>query len=65
MMVLPEELRLEEAHVGHVVKALLHSVRTPSPLGLPIRIAFIGNYLPRRCGIAKLKTYLRIATGAE
>jgi glycosyltransferase involved in cell wall biosynthesis len=38
--------------------------RSPE-LSLPTRIAFIGNYLPRQCGIATFTTDLCIAMGAE
>lgn len=34
-------------------------------LSLPTRIAFIGNYLPRQCGIATFTTDLCTAVGAE
>jgi len=34
-------------------------------LSLPTRIAFIGNYLPRQCGIATFTTDLCTAMGAE
>lgn len=36
-----------------------------SPLPLPTRIAFIGNYLPRQCGIATFTTDLCTAMAAE
>ncbi len=36
-----------------------------SPLLLPTRIAFIGNYLPRQCGIATFTTDLCTAMAAE
>ncbi len=36
-----------------------------SPVPLPTRIAFIGNYLPRECGIATCTTDLCTALGAE
>ena len=36
-----------------------------SPLPLPTRIAFIGNYLPRQCGIATFTTDLCTAVAAE
>src|SRR5580698_10923811 len=44
--------------------------RTPptlqaSPLPLPTRVAFIGNYLPRQCGIATFTTDLCTAMAAE
>ena len=35
------------------------------PLSLPTRIAFIGNYLPRQCGIATFTTDLCTAIAAE
>ena len=34
-------------------------------LPLPTRIAFIGNYLPRQCGIATFTTDLCTAVGTE
>src|SRR5271168_283797 len=38
---------------------------TAAPLPLPTRIAFIGNYLPRQCGIATFTTDLCNALAAE
>ena len=38
---------------------------TSSQLPLPTRIAFVGNYLPRRCGIATFTTDLCTAMAAE
>jgi hypothetical protein len=38
---------------------------TAAPLPLPTRIAFIGNYLPRQCGIATFTTDLCTAIAAE
>ena len=40
------------------------SSKAPS-LPLPTRIAFIGNYLPRQCGIATFTTDLCTAMAAE
>ena len=37
----------------------------PAELSLPTRLAFIGNYLPRQCGIATFTTDLCTAIGAE
>ncbi len=37
----------------------------PPEISLPTRIAFIGNYLPRQCGIATFTTDLCTAMGAE
>jgi glycosyltransferase involved in cell wall biosynthesis len=34
-------------------------------LPLPTRIAFVGNYMPRQCGIATFTTDLSVAIGAE
>ncbi len=49
--------------------SLLHereSAAAISPkLSLPTRLAFIGNYLPRQCGIATFTTDLCTAIGAE
>src|SRR5580693_3207729 len=36
-----------------------------APMSLPTRIAFVGNYLPRQCGIATFTTDLCTAVGAE
>ena len=41
------------------------STRKASSLPLPTRIAFIGNYLPRQCGIATFTTDLCAALGDE
>lgn len=49
----------------------VHPICSPSTpessfsLSLPTRIAFIGNYLPRRCGIATFTTDLCTAMAAE
>jgi glycosyltransferase involved in cell wall biosynthesis len=40
-------------------------VFTTPPLPLPTRIAFIGNYLPRQCGIATFTTDLCTAVATE
>ena len=42
----------------------LHAAKACS-LPLPTRIAFIGNYLPRQCGIATFTTDLCDAVGNE
>ncbi len=55
------------------VKSDVQHVRTPSKttatkacsLPLPTRVAFIGNYLPRECGIATFTTDLCTALAAE
>jgi glycosyltransferase involved in cell wall biosynthesis len=47
------------------VGAPLSLVPKTFPLPLPTRIAFIGNYLPRQCGIATFTTDLCTAIAAE
>ena len=47
------------------LKAPAPSVRTHSGAGLPSRIAVVGNYLPRQCGIATFTTDLCDAISAE
>jgi hypothetical protein len=44
---------------------LAATLRTKSSASLPSRIAVIGNYLPRQCGIATFTTDLCDAIGAE
>ena len=56
-MPLPEILRNEE-----IARA---SSKEGHSLPLPTRIAFIGNYLPRQCGIATFTTDLCTAIAAE
>ena len=59
----PEVLRLEDPEAIISSKTLL---ATDLPLfSLPTRVAFIGNYLPRRCGIATFTTDLCTAMSAE
>jgi glycosyltransferase involved in cell wall biosynthesis len=62
-MSLPQTLR-------HEIAADLSRIHAPStppaqPLPLPTRIAFIGNYLPRQCGIATFTTDLCTAVAGE
>jgi len=62
-MSLPQTLR-------HEIAADLSRIQAPStppaqPLPLPTRIAFIGNYLPRQCGIATFTTDLCTAVAGE
>jgi len=45
--------------------ALLSGERSVCKLPLPTRVAFIGNYLPRECGIATFTTDLCTALAAE
>ena len=63
-MSLPKTLRHEiEADLSTQLQA--PSTSTAPPLPLPTRIAFIGNYLPRQCGIATFTTDLCTAVAAE
>jgi glycosyltransferase involved in cell wall biosynthesis len=65
-MSLPEILRRHEAAPGFSLIEAPHSATSKaSPLPLPTRIAFIGNYLPRQCGIATFTTDLCTAMAAE
>src|ERR1035438_6101070 len=41
------------------------SFKHPSSRALPVRVAFIGNHVPRQCGIATFTTDLCNAVGAE
>ena len=43
----------------------IQAVPVETSLPLPTRIAFIGNYLPRQCGIATFTTDLCAAMAAE
>ena len=62
-MSLPQTLRHEIATDLSLIQA--PSTSTAQPLPLPTRIAFIGNYLPRQCGIATFTTDLCTAVAAE
>jgi glycosyltransferase involved in cell wall biosynthesis len=57
---------LKENHLQKLADAsLVASSQRGAGLPLPTRIAFIGNYLPRQCGIATFTTDLCNAVGAE
>jgi glycosyltransferase involved in cell wall biosynthesis len=62
-MPLPEIVESEEAF-GLVSSGASKTVAS-TPLPLPTRIAFVGNYLPRQCGIATFTADLCAAIGAE
>ncbi|MGC1782210.1 MAG: glycosyltransferase family 4 protein [Acidobacteriaceae bacterium] len=49
----------------HCRDSARNSPAQASPLPIPTRIAFIGNYLPRQCGIATFTTDLCTAMAAE
>ena len=57
-----DSTRHSEAPVPNTVSA---AHRQESSFPLPTRIAFIGNYLPRECGIATFTTDLCTAVAAE
>jgi glycosyltransferase involved in cell wall biosynthesis len=48
-----------------VLQAIVPDMLPASRLPLPTRIAFVGNYLPRECGIATFTTDLCTALGTE
>ena len=64
-MSLPEVLHCYEANGLSERRVQPPAGRRTSSLPLPTRIAFIGNYLPRQCGIATFTTDLCNAVGAE
>jgi glycosyltransferase involved in cell wall biosynthesis len=49
----------------NLIEGTQRSPSVDAPLPLPTRIAFIGNYLPRQCGIATFTTDLCTAMAAE
>ena len=63
-MSLSHVLPFEETSGLSLVEALPVAPRAPL-LPLPTRIAFVGNYLPRQCGIATFTTDLCTAIAAE
>src|SRR5580698_5752557 len=61
---------MEVLHNYELAKVSGQEILTPAapqvfPLPLPTRIAFIGNYLPRQCGIATFTTDLCNTVAAE
>jgi glycosyltransferase involved in cell wall biosynthesis len=60
-----EIINPEEPAGGLFPVASLPIASQASSLALPTRIAFIGNYLPRQCGIATFTTDLCTALGNE
>jgi glycosyltransferase involved in cell wall biosynthesis len=64
-MASPEILHSEKPNGGLAPASPPHIALKASSLPLPTRIAFIGNYLPRECGIATFTTDLCTALAAE
>jgi glycosyltransferase involved in cell wall biosynthesis len=64
-MSIPEMLHSEKPVAGPDRASSLPIALKASSLPLPTRIAFIGNYLPRECGIATFTTDLCTALAAE
>ncbi|HUD55541.1 MAG TPA: glycosyltransferase family 4 protein [Terracidiphilus sp.] len=64
-MALPETLHSEKSIEGSGRTLALPIALKASSLPLPTRVAFIGNYLPRECGIATFTTDLCTALAAE
>ena len=64
-MSLPEMPHHEGLAGSSLTETSLSEVLGAQPLSLPTRIAFIGNYLPRQCGIATFTTDLCTAVAAE
>ena len=64
-MSLPEKIRFETPAGRTGTSASLPIALKASSLPLPSRIAVIGNYLPRECGIATFTTDLCTALAAE
>ena len=65
MAALPHGLTEAVASRSMLRMVLAARPRSPSKLSLPSRIAVIGNYLPRQCGIATFTTDLCTAISAE
>ncbi len=64
-MSLSEMNNSEKSVVGSDAEAQLRAAMKACKLPLPTRIAFIGNYLPRECGIATFTTDLCSSIAAE
>ena len=64
-MSFPEMIRSETQAGRTRTSASLPVALKASRLPLPTRIAFVGNYLPRECGIATFTTDLCTALAAE
>jgi glycosyltransferase involved in cell wall biosynthesis len=64
-MPFPGKTHPKKPAIGPDPEACLHVASKASQLPLPTRIAFVGNYLPRQCGIATFTTDLCAALAAE
>jgi glycosyltransferase involved in cell wall biosynthesis len=64
-MSLSEFMHFDKPAVGPDAEAQLRAAMKACTLPLPTRIAFIGNYLPRECGIATFTTDLCTSLAAE
>jgi glycosyltransferase involved in cell wall biosynthesis len=64
-MSLPEMMHPDTAFLGPDTGEALPAALKASSSPLPTRIAFVGNYLPRQCGIATFTTDLCTALAAE
>src|SRR5271157_1803615 len=65
MKSLPDRIRPQKITVFASPEACSHSAMKACKLPLPTRIAFVGNYLPRECGIATFTTDLCTALATE
>jgi glycosyltransferase involved in cell wall biosynthesis len=65
MMSLPEMMYSEKPGGNPDPVTYLHAATKACKLPLPTRIAFVGNYMPRECGIATFTTDLCTALTAE
>jgi glycosyltransferase involved in cell wall biosynthesis len=64
-MPLSKKMQYNHAAIGSTPEVTSLLALKASRLPLPTRIAFIGNYLPRECGIATFTTDLCTALGTE
>src|ERR1035441_5584560 len=64
-MAVPETTRPEYPAAGSAFAACVPEASKECALPLPTRIAFVGNYLPRECGIATFTTDLCNAVAGE
>jgi glycosyltransferase involved in cell wall biosynthesis len=64
-MSFPEMINADKPVVRSPQEAFVNTASKACLLPLPTRIAFIGNHLPRECGIATFTTDLCAALGAE